>query len=98
MKPPPPRLPARGRVTARAKPTATAASTTLPPAFKTSTPTWLASRCADTTMPWSAATGAGAAPAGPAPQSAITAVTHALNRIRHPPAAYPAAPAGGRPD
>ena len=38
MKPPPPRLPARGSVTASANPTATAASTALPPRFKMSTP------------------------------------------------------------
>ena len=34
MKPPPPILPARGMVTASAKPTATAASTALPPRFQ----------------------------------------------------------------
>ena len=39
MKPPPPRLPARGSVTASAKPTATAASTALPPSLSTSRPT-----------------------------------------------------------
>ncbi len=39
MKPPPPILPARGRVTASAKPTATAASTALPPSRSTSSPT-----------------------------------------------------------
>jgi hypothetical protein len=50
-KPPPPRLPACGCVTARAKPTATAASTALPPARKTSSPTLLAAGCALTTAP-----------------------------------------------
>src|SRR5215210_3999820 len=39
MYPPPPRLPASGYVTARANPTATAASTALPPCFMTSAPT-----------------------------------------------------------
>ena len=38
MNPPPPMLPAEGCVTASAKPTATAASTALPPAFSTATP------------------------------------------------------------
>src|SRR3954463_15820612 len=42
MKPPPPRLPAAGKVTASAKPVATAASTALPPAFRISSPTALA--------------------------------------------------------
>src|SRR4051812_15183741 len=42
MKPPPPRLPAAGKVTASAKPVATAASTALPPAFRISSPTTLA--------------------------------------------------------
>ena len=34
MNPPPPRFPAEGWVTAKAKPTATAASTALPPFFR----------------------------------------------------------------
>jgi hypothetical protein len=38
MKPPPPRLPAAGSVTARAKATAIVASTALPPFFRISTP------------------------------------------------------------
>ena len=44
MKPPPPRLPANGCVTAIAKPTATAASTALPPFCSTATPTSAAVR------------------------------------------------------
>ena len=51
MKPPPPMLPALGSTTASAKPTATAASMALPPAFRMSTPTWLASACSLATMP-----------------------------------------------
>ena len=39
MNPPPPRLPALGRVTASENPTATAASTALPPLFIISIPT-----------------------------------------------------------
>src|SRR5437016_3702372 len=49
MNPPPPILPASGSTTASANPTATAASTALPPCFKTSIPTWLASGGPDTT-------------------------------------------------
>src|SRR5437867_4272006 len=51
MKPPPPMLPASGQVTARAKPTATAASTALPPLFRTAAPTSEAGGDTDTTMP-----------------------------------------------
>src|SRR3972149_5524948 len=58
MNPPPPMLPASGSTTASAKPTATAASTALPPCFRTSTPASLASGCADTTMALGAITGA----------------------------------------
>src|SRR5208337_2406379 len=57
MKPPPPMLPARGRVTASAKPTATAASTALPPSRKTSSPTRDAAASWVTTMPCFATTG-----------------------------------------
>src|SRR5207253_7420699 len=49
MKPPPPRLPAPGHVTASAKAVATAASTALPPFFKTSVPTFEAIGSTDTT-------------------------------------------------
>ena len=42
IKPPPPKLPARGRVTANAKPTATDASTAFPPCLKISYPTSVA--------------------------------------------------------
>ena len=38
IKPPPPKLPALGRVIANEKPTATAASTAFPPLFKISIP------------------------------------------------------------
>src|SRR5688572_9954651 len=70
MKPPPPMLPAVGWVTLSAKPTATAASTALPPFFKISTPTSLAAPSALLTAPWvpvataNSAPGAGAAGAG----------------------------------
>src|SRR5215216_4164342 len=43
MYPPPPMLPAAGHVGTSAKPTATAASTALPPRFRISTPASLAS-------------------------------------------------------
>ena len=60
MNPPPPRLPAKGCVTARANPTATAASTALPPRFKTDTPTSVACGSSVTTMAWGALTGSAA--------------------------------------
>ena len=50
MKPPPPRLPALGSLTARARPIATAASTALPPSRNTSTPIFVACRSAVTTI------------------------------------------------
>ena len=55
MKPPPPRLPAEGQVTASASPTATAASTALPPFFITSTPTREAISEVEATIPLSRA-------------------------------------------
>src|SRR5271157_1633911 len=64
MKPPPPTFPAEGWVTARAKPTATAASTALPPARRTSTPAWVAWRSRVTTMACRARTGCAARPRG----------------------------------
>ncbi len=57
MNPPPPRLPARGSVTARAKPTATAASTALPPRSRISTPTRVARASWLATMPFGASAG-----------------------------------------
>src|SRR5258706_604717 len=57
MKPPPPKLPAAGCVTARAKATAMAASTALPPRFIMSTPTLEAISLVEATMPWRALTG-----------------------------------------
>ena len=51
MKPPPPRLPADGYVTASAKPTATAASMALPPAAMTSAPTFEAISERETIIP-----------------------------------------------
>ena len=57
MKPPPPMLPACGCVTASAKPTATAASTALPPRFRISTPTRVARFSWLATMPFFASTG-----------------------------------------
>ena len=51
MNPPPPRFPASGHVTARARATATAASTALPPRFMTSTPTREAMASTVATMP-----------------------------------------------
>ena len=52
MNPPPPMLPALGSTTARANPTATAASTALPPERSTSSPTRVARTSAVTTMPF----------------------------------------------
>src|SRR5258706_16161924 len=57
MKPPPPKLPAAGCVTARAKATAMAASTSLPPRCIMSTPTLEAISLVEATMPWRALTG-----------------------------------------
>src|SRR4051812_13262510 len=57
MKPPPPRLPAAGQVTAIASAVATAASTALPPFFMMSTPTCDAIPLVEATMPWRATTG-----------------------------------------
>src|SRR5947209_9622719 len=57
MNPPPPRLPACGCTTANANPTATAASTALPPACMISTPAWEANSCTLTTIPCAACTG-----------------------------------------
>src|SRR5262245_29756882 len=67
MNPPPPMLPASGQVTARAKATATAASTALPPFLRTATPTSAAGADTHTTMPlrpvaeWAAGAGVPAA-------------------------------------
>src|SRR5262249_39461295 len=57
MKPPPPRFPALGSVTASAKPTATAASTALPPPRRIFAPTSEASALEETTIPLRAPTG-----------------------------------------
>src|SRR3954449_8750323 len=57
MKQPPPILPACGCVTASAKPTATAASTALPPAFRIWTPTGVARFSWLATIPCLAMTG-----------------------------------------
>src|SRR5262245_42490310 len=51
INPPPPRLPAAGHTTAKASPTATAASTALPPRFNTSTPTCEAISLTEETIP-----------------------------------------------
>jgi hypothetical protein len=68
MKPPPPKFPAAGYVTASAKATATAASTALPPRFMTSTPTREAIGSVEATIPRRARTGGrDAARATPAP-------------------------------
>ena len=56
MNPPPPILPQHGFVTACAYPTATAASTALPPRRNISSPASDASRCAETTIPCAAST------------------------------------------
>src|ERR1022692_841289 len=61
MNPLPPKLPAVGCVTARARPTAMAASTALPPRRSVSMPTCDACSSTDTTMPWRARTGCGLA-------------------------------------
>src|SRR5262245_51271195 len=51
INPPPPRLPADGHTTASASPTATAASTALPPRFNLSTPTCDAISLTEETIP-----------------------------------------------
>src|ERR1051326_7772859 len=58
MKPPPPRLPAAGQVTASANATAIAASTAFPPCCMMSRPTVDARTLAEATMPCRARTGA----------------------------------------
>src|SRR5215813_11710735 len=57
INPPPPRLPADGHTTAKASPTATAASTALPPRFNTSTPTCEAISLTEETIPFFPRTG-----------------------------------------
>src|SRR5512145_3482822 len=57
INPPPPRLPAAGHTTASASPTATAASTALPPRFNTSTPTCEAISLTEETIPYLPRTG-----------------------------------------
>src|SRR5215204_3570913 len=57
MKPPPPRLPAAGCVTASANATAIAASIALPPRFMMSTPTREATSLVEATIPCDARTG-----------------------------------------
>src|SRR6516164_4975620 len=52
MKPPPPRLPASGQVTARANAVATAASTAFPPCLRMLHPTADASGDTETTIPF----------------------------------------------
>src|SRR5262249_22867982 len=51
INPPPPRLPADGHTTAKASPTATAASTAMPPPFTTATPTCDAISLTEETIP-----------------------------------------------
>ena len=63
MKPPPPMLPASGQETVRAKPTATAASTALPPLASTTLPTRVAGVDTDTTTPSAAWTTEGSSKA-----------------------------------
>jgi hypothetical protein len=65
MKPPPPRLPAAGYVTASAKAVATAASTALPPCLRMDTPTSDAGPETDTTTPlWHSTDWLGYSPEG----------------------------------
>src|SRR6185503_7835169 len=64
MKPPPPRFPAAGCVTASANATAIAASTALPPRFMISTPTREATSFVEATIPCFARTGSRAAAIG----------------------------------
>jgi hypothetical protein len=84
-KPPPPMLPQQGCTTASAYPTATAASTALPPARRMSAPTPDATCCAVTTMPFGAFTGGGdaahAAPERPIVSAASAARIMAFIRI-----------------
>ena len=57
IKPPPPRFPALGRVTANANPVATAASIALPPFVKIAAPISLATCSCETTIPSEPKTG-----------------------------------------
>ena len=61
INPPPPKLPFSGEVTASAKPTATAASTALPPFSSILTPALEAFLLSETTIPFSAYIGSGEA-------------------------------------
>src|SRR5512133_457038 len=96
VKPPPPRLPACGKVTASAKPVATAASTALPPARITSTPAALASALLLAIIAWAPKVAPGsparnrhpsgneavrrAGTAGPAPAAVAALVTGGVPR------------------
>jgi hypothetical protein len=75
MKPPPPRFPASGSVTASAKPTATAASTALPPCFRIANPASLACRSAVATKPCRARTALRSAASGAAVTDTTTPMT-----------------------
>src|ERR1700694_1290752 len=83
MNPPPPMLPARGSVTASANPTATAASTALPPLRRISTPTLVASGSSLTTMPLLASTGASECAAGAASAAARKPMTAIRKKRRN---------------
>ncbi len=72
MKPVPPLLPADGCTTARVNPTATAASTALPPFLMISTPTSLAIGWIDDTIPWRSGTGMVSAKSGQSPGIALS--------------------------
>src|ERR1035437_963900 len=80
MKPPPPMFPAAGWVTARANPTATAASTALPPARRTATPAWVAWRSRATPMACRARTGCAPHAGMPAAITSTVAQTLSLPR------------------
>ena len=75
MKPPPPMLPAEGWVTARARPTATAASTALPPVCRIATPASVAWISRETTMALRARTGVAA-------ESGASSITTARDSAR----------------
>src|SRR2546426_10374784 len=82
MKPPPPRLPAEGQVTASASPTATAASIALPPRCMTSTPTREAISLVEATIPCRARAGSRDAPGELKDSDQIKTTTRRTAQVR----------------
>src|SRR5436190_7953428 len=82
MKPPPPRLPAAGHVTASARPVATAASTALPPFFRICMPMLDAMGSTDTTAAFAKEAGSAAGFGASVDASAARAARTLINPMR----------------